>query len=364
MTLAVRTLAILLLTAAVHPAAAMAQSGGRLTGRVTDGSGGALPGVTVSVASPRLRQPVVVTTDEVGQYQTPVLTPGAYTVTFELPGFESRTNPTVLLQAGEVFILDRQLGLASLAETVTVTGEEPKAPPMLPLTPLRTTPKITPVPRPLLASVCGPQIADEVDVVVGHIVAHRDDPKRALYGPGDVLLLDVGADMGMTVGQNFIVRRRFRYGDKGAPPKLATYGGQSAAVVQVVGTTPETAVVAVVYACGEFEAGDAIAPFDPMPVVTADALGEPEFDDPAHIVFGELGRVTASSNQLMVIDRGAEQDVSRGQRVTVFRRSVPGGPVVSIGDGLVVAVRPQSATIRLDRVTDAIEAGALVALHR
>ena len=281
-----------------------------------------------------------------------------------MAGFEPRTNPTVLLQPGEVFVLDRQLGLAAVAETVTVTGAVPKPPPAPPAPPLRTTPKTTPIPKPLLASVCGPDRPDGLEVIVGHIVAHRDDPNRELYGPGDVVLLDVGSDMGMAVGQNFVIRRRFRYGDKGAPLKMATYGGQSAGVVQVVSTTPETAVVAVVYACGEFEAGDAVAPFEPMPVVTAGAAGEPRYDDPARVVFGELGRASGTANQLMVIDRGLNQDVARGQRVTIFRRSVPGGPIVTLGDGLVVAVRPQSATIRIERVTDAIDAGALVALHR
>jgi len=53
-------------------------------------------------------------------------------VTFEMPGFESRTNPSVVLGPGEVFVLDRQLGLAQLTETVTVTGEVPKPPPVAP----------------------------------------------------------------------------------------------------------------------------------------------------------------------------------------------------------------------------------------
>jgi hypothetical protein len=49
----------------------------------------------------------------------------------------------------------------------------------------------------------------------------------------------------------------------------------------------------------------------------------------------------------------------------VFRASaVSGGPATRLGDGVVIAVRPQSATIRIDRSNDAIETGTLVALHR
>jgi hypothetical protein len=80
----------------------------RLTGRVTDGSGGALPGVTVTLTSSRSK-PISVVSDSVGQYQTPPLPAGTYAVTFELSRFEARTNPTVVLGPGEVFILDREL---------------------------------------------------------------------------------------------------------------------------------------------------------------------------------------------------------------------------------------------------------------
>jgi hypothetical protein len=342
-----------------------AQDQARLTGRVTDDSGAALPGATVTITSEKSSKPLVVVTDSVGQYRTAGLAPGTYSVSFEMPGFETRTNPSVVIAPGEVFVLDRQLGLAQLTETVTVTGEVPKPPPSAPLPPLRKQPKTVPVPKALLASVCGPDKPGVEDVTVGHIVGHRDEARRELFGPGDVLLLDVGADMGMRQGDNYVVRRRFQYGDRSVPLKQATFGGQNAGLLQVVEATAESAVAVVVYACGEFMAGDGLTPFDPLPVVFADSTGEPQFEDPAQIVFGELGRVTGTANQLMVIDRGYSQGVARGQRITLFRRSLPDrGPVVRIGDGIIVAVRPQSATIRIDRSNDAVEVGTLVALHR
>jgi Fe2+ transport system protein FeoA len=339
----------------------------RLTGRVTDGSGAALPGATVTITPAKQGKPVVVVTDAVGQYQTPPLPAGTYAVSFEMSGFETRTTPAVVLAPGELFVLDRQLGLAQLTETVTVTGEVPKPPPPpAPLPPLRKQPAIVPVPKLLLASVCGPEKPGDEDITVGHIVGHRDEPRRELFGPNDVLLLDVGTDMGMKPGDNYVVRRRFQIGDKSlAFKKQPVYGGQGAGLVQVVDASPESSVAVVVYACAEFFAGDGLVPFEPLPVLTADGAGDPQFDDPAHVVFGELGRATATANQLMVIDRGYSQGVVRGQRITLFRRSAAtGGPVIRIGDGVVVAIRPQSATIRIDRSNDAVEAGTLVALHK
>jgi hypothetical protein len=57
--------------------------------------------------------------------------------------------------------------------------------------------------------------------------------------------------------------------------------------------------------------------------------------------------------------------VAQGQRLTIFRRSAAGGSATfTLGDGVIVAVRADSATIRIDRATNAIEVGDLVAIHR
>src|ERR1043166_8404197 len=79
--------AAVLLVSWLFPAAVFAQAA--ITGLVRDTSGGVLPGVTVEVASPVLIEKVrSVTTDATGQYRVVDLRPGAYAVTFTLPGFK------------------------------------------------------------------------------------------------------------------------------------------------------------------------------------------------------------------------------------------------------------------------------------
>jgi hypothetical protein len=57
--------------------------------------------------------------------------------------------------------------------------------------------------------------------------------------------------------------------------------------------------------------------------------------------------------------------VQRGQQLTIFRRSHADDiSPIAIGDGVIIAVRPDSATIRIDRATDAVYVGDLIALHR
>jgi hypothetical protein len=62
----------------------------------------------------------------------------------------------------------------------------------------------------------------------------------------------------------------------------------------------------------------------------------------------------------MVIDRGIEHGVRVGQRLTLFRRRRARSPEI-VGDAIVVAIRNDSATIRVERVNDTISAGDLVA---
>ena len=53
------------------------------------------------------------------------LPPGKYSVTAELSGFGNVVRPEITVNVGATVDLNFQLGLASVAETVTVTGEAP-----------------------------------------------------------------------------------------------------------------------------------------------------------------------------------------------------------------------------------------------
>ena len=100
--LVVAVLAVCLL-ASTH---AFAQGGGASTtgsinGKVADSSGGVLPGVTVTRDQPvgdgRRRRSV---TDTGGNYRFPALPPGTYTVTFELPGFNTLKRENIQISLG------------------------------------------------------------------------------------------------------------------------------------------------------------------------------------------------------------------------------------------------------------------------
>lgn len=124
----VRVPAILALGAclALCVAPAWAQvGGGALRGYVRDDSGAVLPGVTVTATSPELITPSVAVTDETGLYRLSNLPPGTYVIEAELAGFATHRREGILVRAGQTFTIDIQLGLSTLQETITVSGESP-----------------------------------------------------------------------------------------------------------------------------------------------------------------------------------------------------------------------------------------------
>ncbi len=98
-----------------------------ITGRVTDPSGGAMPGVTVTITNSQTNESAMAVTNDQGVYALPFLRPGVYLVTAELEGFRKYTNQKVELQVGQTQTLNIGLEVGELAETVTVTSEPVEA---------------------------------------------------------------------------------------------------------------------------------------------------------------------------------------------------------------------------------------------
>jgi len=104
-----------------HESAISTVGPGAMAGTVTDTTGGALPGVTVSAVGPR-GVPVVATTNSSGHFELPSLALGSYDVTFELTGFKTGLRRSVLVVAGSQAVVDMKLEVGALTETVTVTA--------------------------------------------------------------------------------------------------------------------------------------------------------------------------------------------------------------------------------------------------
>ena len=118
------------LVAVVSNAPAWAQAAGTATsgsiwGKVTDETGSVLPGVTVSLSSPALLGGATTVTNEQGVYRFPSLPPGDFAVRFELAGFRTVVREGILLTLAFTSTLNVEMRVASVEETIVVTGESP-----------------------------------------------------------------------------------------------------------------------------------------------------------------------------------------------------------------------------------------------
>ena len=106
------------------PSLAAAQES--ITGVVRDESGAVLPGVSVEAESPALLERVrTAVTDGTGQFRIEALSPGAYTVTFSLPGFSSLRREGIELNGTFIATVNAEMAVGVLEQTVTVSGEAP-----------------------------------------------------------------------------------------------------------------------------------------------------------------------------------------------------------------------------------------------
>src|SRR4051812_1257170 len=82
---------------------------GTVTGQVTDPSGAAVAGATVTVQNLQTNETSVQTTSESGNYTVSYLIPGNYKVTAEAPGFQTAVQPRIELHTNDKLTVNLQL---------------------------------------------------------------------------------------------------------------------------------------------------------------------------------------------------------------------------------------------------------------
>jgi carboxypeptidase family protein len=100
-------------------------SAGRILGSVTDQTGGAVVGATVTIVDTQRNLTRTLTTDAAGEYNAPNLLPSTYTVSAAFQGFKTAQRAGVTLEVNQDLRIDLTLQPGEQSEKVTVTGELP-----------------------------------------------------------------------------------------------------------------------------------------------------------------------------------------------------------------------------------------------
>src|SRR6202790_4375826 len=124
------TLSIVIFVGLFHfllPEAAFSQgeTTSAIVGQVSDASGAAVPGATVTVTNKETGLRRSASTDDTGRFNFPQLKPGAYSVKVEAEGFETQQNDAVSSALGQKQTVDFRLKIAQSNQTVEVSTEAP-----------------------------------------------------------------------------------------------------------------------------------------------------------------------------------------------------------------------------------------------
>jgi outer membrane receptor protein involved in Fe transport len=98
---------------------------GTISGIATDGTGAVIPGATVLILNEETGISRTATTDAAGRYLVPSLSLGRYRVTVSQQGFQTEARTGIVLTVGRNAVVDVQLTVGTVSQTVEVTGEAP-----------------------------------------------------------------------------------------------------------------------------------------------------------------------------------------------------------------------------------------------
>ncbi|HET7618733.1 MAG TPA: hypothetical protein VFK20_09520 [Vicinamibacterales bacterium] len=209
---------------------------------------------------------------------------------------------------------------------------------------------------------CAPVSMMEPPTAPLRIIASEEAAKY-LYGPGDVLIVNAGANQGLKAGQQYFVRRVVH--DRVTPEVqgFRPVSVHTAGWIVIRDVQANTARATVTHACDGMLEGDYLEPFAaPTVPEPLQAVGEPDYAHPARFIMGDERQQSAAAGSMLVLDRGRDAGLVAGQRLAIFRDTLGGaGPVVDVGDAYVVSLRPHTALVRITAVRDAIYVGDLVA---
>jgi hypothetical protein len=227
----------------------------------------------------------------------------------------------------------------------------------------------TGIPSDVLALACAPRVAYDAPVAPMRITGGQDSGIRVMHAPGDLVTINAGTDNGITVGQEFYVRRVTAPGQR-AISRQQPGTVRTAGWIKVYAVDPTMSLATVTYACDAMSIDDYLEPFS-LPAVPAASTtrNKPEKNNYGRVMPGADRRRSFAKGDFFVLDRGSDQGVVPGSQFVVFRNKrhlgvqQPDNFLFELGEAVAVDVKADSATLQVTTSRDAFSEGDLVAMR-
>jgi len=221
------------------------------------------------------------------------------------------------------------------------------------------------LPANVLALACAPALAYEAPPMPLHITGGQDTIVRRNYAPGDLVTINAGTQNGITVGQEFYIRR-VQPAER-TPVTPATPGViRTAGWLRVYAVDDAMSLATIEHACDAIEVGDYLEPFAlPQPPTVSEDKPKAERDNYAHVMPGTDRRRSFGKGDFFVIDRGSSQGVTPGAQFVVYRdKHQAQNFLFELGEAVAVDVKQDTATLQVTLSRDAFMEGDYVAQRR
>lgn len=187
---------------------------------------------------------------------------------------------------------------------------------------------------------CGGFIQSEPVQVSMEIVGGEQEQEKHVYGQGDYVYLDAGAQQGMQVGQQFaIIRPRGQFKSRWSNKKgsLGDYV-QELGLLRVVRVKDRISVALITESCETVLMGDLlssipqrVAPPQRAETGPLDRFSDPSGKQQGRIVLARDSREVVSKDHVVFIDLGTEDNIKAGDYFTIYR-AVASGNLTNQGD--------------------------------
>lgn len=226
-------------------------------------------------------------------------------------------------------------------------------------------PAATHISADVLSLACAPTVVYTAPSVPLRVTGGQDVTKRQSFALGDLVTINAGTKNGMTVGQEFYVRRALA--DRHAPITARTPATiRTAGWIRVYAVDDEMSLATVVYGCDTVQVGDYLEPFT-MPTVVAPAKDrpKPERDNYARVMMGQDRRFSFGKGDYLVVDRGKDHGIFPGAHLVFYHdKGETGNFLYEVGEAVAVDVRETTATLLVTLSRDAIAVNDYVSLRR
>jgi hypothetical protein len=186
-------------------------------------------------------------------------------------------------------------------------------------------------------------------------IAGREEPEKELLGPGDIVYLSAGRDMGIEPGSEYVVVRpggmiEAPGNTRGEPVRVI----ERVARLRVIAVQSTTATAEIAYACQAVKLGDYLVPFRPIPVPMVERvpLSELASDAPGRlngtvVVTRNEESSIAGEGNFVAIDLGTRAGLTAGDRILFWRAGEGGGPRRVLAHGVVTIANAGGSTVKI-----------------